>query len=53
MNQGQLALKPNNATPKRNIFLLENSIPGAQRSSLARKLKAIPIRSANNITGAL
>ena len=48
-----VTLKPNKATPKRRIFLLENSIPGAHRSSLERKLKAIPINNANSITGAL
>ena len=48
-----VTLKPNNATPKRKIFLLENSIPGAQRSSAERKLKAIPISKANSMTGAL
>jgi hypothetical protein len=48
-----VTLKPNNATPKRKIFLLENSMPGAQRSSLERKLNAIPMRRANNMTGAL
>jgi hypothetical protein len=48
-----VTLKPNKATPKRSIFLLENSIPGAHLSSVERKLKAIPISSANSITGAL
>ena len=48
-----VTLKPNRATPKRSIFLLENSIPGAHLSSVERKLKAIPISSANSITGAL
>jgi hypothetical protein len=45
-----VTLKPNKATPKRSIFLLENSIPGAHLSSVERKLKAIPISSANSIT---
>ena len=44
-----VTLKPSNATPKRRIFLLENSIPGAQRSSLDKKLNAIPIRTNDSV----